>query len=92
MTISSCPYTTELRESVMTNFDHSIHVHVAEALKNEPAFSRYPGWNFNGRVWWARDVALWRCEVWCYCSPVAVVDATTLEELMEKVCDRWGEE
>lgn len=84
-----CPYNNELND-VMSNFDHQIEENIAEKLKTTAAFARYPGWDFNGRVWWARDVGRWRCEVWCYCAPVAVVEASELSEIMAEVCERWG--
>ena len=87
---SACPYKAELDDDVMSNFDHRIDAELAECLKTAEAFARYAGWDFNGRVWWARDVERWRCEVWCYCTPVAVVEASSLEDIMSEVCERWG--
>jgi hypothetical protein len=90
MNPSACPYTTELAERVMSNFDHEIDKDAARHLRDEEVFSRYSGWNFNGLVWWDRVADEWKCEVWTYGNPRAVVGAFTLEEIMQKVSDKFG--
>jgi hypothetical protein len=89
--LSACPYAHELRgDRVMSNYDRLIDLVVAERLKVEEAFSRYAGWNFNGRVWWDRERSAWICEVWVLGEPNGVVEGTTLTEIMDLVCERWG--
>jgi len=89
---TACPFETEIDDSVISNFDHEIVQSIAERLKVEEAFSRYPGWNFNGRVWWDRTTGTWKCEVWCYGVPREVVDAPDLQTIHREVCDRYGYE
>ncbi len=91
---SECPYTENIGE-VMSNFDRVIESEIAERLKVEEVWAGYAGWNFHGRVWWARDHehplwGRWRCEVWCYGHPVTVVEGDELRDIMEEVSDRWG--
>ncbi len=88
--MSVCPYESEIEDSVMSNFDREIDQAVAERLRTEERFSRYAGWNFNGRVWWDRELSVWKCEVWTYGSPKDVVLSDTLEDVMTTVSNRWG--
>lgn len=88
---SVCPYRKEIDE-VMSNFDHTIDHDVEARLKEREVFARYPGWNFNGRVWWCREAGKWKCEVWVYGSPRKVVEADSLEDIMQEVCGDYGNE
>lgn len=85
---SACPYNETGNGagpwSVMSNYDREIDRDIEARLKVEKVFARYAGWNFNGRVW--------RCEVWVYGKPREVVEAETLEGIMEKVSEKWGSE
>lgn len=84
-------YNKKLRmmsDDIMTNFDHSIDEKVAKHIKDKPLFSRYAGWEFNGKVWWLRGK--WHCDVWRYHSCMETVSAKTLKEIMEIVCDKYG--
>lgn len=92
MNASDCPYTRELDDAVMTNFDHSIDRAVEARLRVEEAYGRYPGWNFVGRVWWERAAEKWKCEVWTYGLPRKVIDADDLDVLMHAVSDAYGSE
>jgi len=89
MNASVCPYEDEI-ETVMSNFDHEIDRSIERRLRESEAFSRYAGWNFNGRVWWDRAAGEWRCEVWTYGVPHEVIGAEALEEIMQKVCADYG--
>lgn len=84
------PYEKYL-DTVMTNLDHSIDYDVAEQLKKEEAIAQYSGWDFCGYVWWSREHERWMCEVWQYHSPIEVVEAETLEEIMSEVCSKYGD-
>lgn len=81
---------TEYAEPVMSNYDRLIDEDIAALLKNEPLFSRYPGWNFNGKVWWEDN--RWHCAVWQYGSHVNTISEDTLEEIMHSVCEMYGYE
>jgi len=76
-------------EDIMSNFDHCIIEKTANAIKGEKLYSKYPGWNFCGDVWYQDNQ--WNCDVWCYgiCNDSVVAD--TLEELKEKICKRNGD-
>lgn len=87
----TCPENFEAwPEGVMSNFDHEINESVATAIKGQPFFAQYAGWNFCGEVWWDAAAELWCCEVWQYHTHVATISADTLEEIMEEVSDRYG--
>lgn len=73
----------------MSNFGHTIDKGFADTLKQRSGvFGRHYGWEFNGRVWFERGQ--FHEEVWRYHSPREVILANTLEELMEKVNDKYG--
>ncbi len=80
---------TEYPEDIMSNFDDSVNVDVETAIKGKEYYAGYPGWNFHGRVWWQKT---WHCEVWVYGSPQEIITAETLDDLREKVCDKYGYE
>lgn len=75
-------------EEIMSNFDGVIISETADAIKGKELFSRYAGWNFNGKVWWQNN--LWNCEVWCYGSFQKTFNAETLDEIMSNVCSEYG--
>lgn len=79
-------------EQLMSNYDGQIIEETATALKREELFSRYAGWNFNGKVWWDGDKDIWHCEVWCYGCYRETITANTLEEIMQAVSDKYGYE
>lgn len=78
-------------ESVMSNFDHEIDADRAEALKHSQDLDQYAGWNFCGYIWWDKQAETYHCEVWCYGSHVETFSGS-LEEIMEQVCDEYGDE
>jgi hypothetical protein len=90
VTESACPYDEELDGDVISNFDHEIDDDIAAELQKKEAFSRYPGWNFNARVWWSRNPEIWRAEVWVLGSSEAVVEGDSLQEIHDQICARWG--
>lgn len=73
----------------MSNFDHEVDEGIEDRLRSERVFTRYAGWDFNGRVWLDAEGA-WSCQVWVYHSPVATVRAESLEALMKAVSDEFG--
>jgi hypothetical protein len=79
-------------ESVMTNFDHSIDKCLEARLKTEEIAMQYSGWNFCGIVWWDRAAEQFRCLVMCYHVNRETVTRPTLEEIMEYVCDHYGDD
>lgn len=86
--MSQVPPDLQEIDSCMTNFDHRIAEWAERRLRTEKVWSRYAGWNFNGRVWFADGH--FHCEVWHYCVPREVISAGSLQELMDAVSDRWG--
>ena len=75
-------------ESIMSNFDHQIINETLDAIKENFLFSRYPGLNFNGLVWWQDD--LWHCEVWQNQSYKQTFSSTELETIAEEVSSEFG--
>jgi len=77
-------------EQLMSNYDRKIITATADALKRDELFSRYAGWNFNGKVWRDGERDTWHCEVWCYGNFMETFSAETLEELMQDISDKYG--
>lgn len=75
----------------ISNCDFTVDDGCEDALRNERVFTRYAGWNFNGKVWLDAEGAF-SCQVWCYRSPVATVRADSLHDLMHAVSAEWGYE
>lgn len=86
-----CPY-IDGGLVVMSNCEHTIDKTIEAELKEKEEYGCYAGWNFFGYVWWKRDVQRWACDVWQYHKSVEVVEAETLEEIMQLVCDKYGSE
>lgn len=79
---------SRIEDSVMSNFDREVDEGVAAFLKANPrTHAGYPGWNFNGRVWFE---GCWKCEVWQYRSPIEVIEAESPQELMTAVSEKYG--
>jgi hypothetical protein len=74
----------------MTNLDQSIEEGFEEALRAAPnrVFGRHAAWEFNGLVWF--DGEQFCEEVWRYHSPIEIMTAPTLRELMCVVNDKYG--
>jgi len=74
----------------MTNFDGTIDEGFAEALQASPGKvkGRHAAWDFNGQVFFYNDQ--FHEEVWIYGSPILIVSADTLPELMREVCETCG--
>ena len=77
-------------EGLMSNFDRVIDKETEQAIKGNELFSRYAGWDFNGKVWWQDNK--WLCEVWCYGSWRETFVCDTLEVIMTEVSDNYGYE
>lgn len=75
-------------EEIMSNFYGAIVSETAEAIKGKELFSRYAGWNFNGKVWWQNGK--WCCEVWTYGSWNETFVVDTLSEIMSDVSSDYG--
>jgi len=75
-------------ETLMSNYDREINETTAAEIKGKEVFSRYAGWDFNGKVWWGNNQ--WNCEVWQYGNFMATVSAPTLPEIMYTVSETYG--
>lgn len=75
-------------DAVMSNFDHEINNEIAEKIKGKKYFSQYAGWNFCGYCWW--QAGKWHCEIHVYRCYQKTISATTLQEIMDEVCDEYG--
>jgi hypothetical protein len=74
----------------MSNFDHSIDDGFEDDLRGGQVVGEYAGWEFNAQVWFDQDSEEFVCEVWRYGAAVEVVRASSLQEIMSQVSDRWG--
>lgn len=74
----------------MSNFDYIIDPELERALKRQPnrVYGTHAGQDFNGRVWF--DGVRFKEEVWRHGTPVEVVSAASLRELLAMVNDRYG--
>lgn len=79
---------SESNNEIMSNFDGQINLKTAEEIKGKDLFSRYAGWNFNGKVWWQNNK--WLCEIWCYQSFRETFVCDTLKEMMEEISSEYG--
>lgn len=79
----------EYSEDVMSNFDGEIDEQVAKLLKKRNIFSRYPAWNFNGKVWFDKKSKEYCCETWRYHVHIETV-CGSLEHIMETLSDKYG--
>jgi hypothetical protein len=74
----------------MSNCMGTVDAGFATALQAAPAkcFGRHRAWNFNGLVWY-EDGRFYE-EVYVYRQLRAMLSATTLEDLLHRVNDRFG--
>lgn len=77
----------------MSNCDHSIDDGLAESLKEDGNnLATYYAWDFCGYVWWDSEKQQFICQVWRYNVPQEEIAADTLENLMDIVSVKYGEE
>jgi len=75
-------------EDVMSNFDKEIDRDVEKQLKEGNCYAGYPAWNFHGTVYYKDDK--FYCEIWTYGFPNELINAETLEEIIELASDKYG--
>jgi len=82
----------ELLDIGLSNFDHSIDEGLEEALKAKLAkvYAQHSAWNFCGYVWFENNT--FHEQIWRYNSPVAEMEADSLEALMEAVNSEYGDD
>jgi len=73
---------------VMSNFDHAIEKDIEEKLKEGNCYAGYAAWDFHGDVMFKDNKFI--CEIWRYHCLVDIIEAETLEEIMEEASDKWG--
>ena len=81
---------SEIQDSVMSNLTHSINKKVARILKQGKFYSQYSSKNFEGYVWWNKELQTWFCEIWQDHIHKETVNAGSLEEIMLKVSEKYG--
>jgi len=81
-----------IEEAMMSNFDHIIDENVAAQLRDQPCYSQYSGWDFCGYVWCVHSEQKYKCEVWTWKEPREIIEADSLEEIMDIVSDKYGGE
>jgi hypothetical protein len=75
---------------VVRNLDHLPDYSIAEQLAARPgqAYGEHTAWDFHGRIWYTDGT--WYEEVMVYQQHQGIYRAATLEELVERVCARFG--
>lgn len=73
---------------VMSNLDHNINREVELELKSGKCFSGYPAINFFGWIWF--DGNCFICNVMRYGTHIETIISETLEDIMEKCCEKYG--
>lgn len=76
-------------DPAMTNFDHTVDADLAEGLAGGETMADYAGWNFHGLVY-SPEPGVFVADIHRYGVHVDFVEASTPEDLMEAVSDRWG--
>jgi hypothetical protein len=51
-------------EPIGRNSDLSIAYKTVDAIKNKALFSRYAAKEFDGKVWWNKELKYWCMEIW----------------------------
>lgn len=74
----------------LSNFDFRVEDGIEDALRAGGVWTRYAGWNFNGRVWFCDND--FHCEVWVYGVPREVISRATLVDLIHAVSSEYGYE
>ena len=76
----------------MSNFDHGIDDSFEAELRTREArvFGRHAALEFNGLVWFEKGQ--FHELVFRYGTAEELISASTLEELMDEVNEKWGDE
>ncbi len=76
----------------MSNCFHTIDEGLADFLKDNESkiYAQYAGWNFWGYVWYESNN--FTCQIWVYGSPQEEITAKTLEEIMDMVSEKYGQD
>ena len=82
------PYASD---NLMSNFDHEIDQTVAEELKRDKLIAEYPGWEFHATCWWDGARGKYLAAVRRYHALVATYAAGTPKELMDAICEDFGD-
>lgn len=86
--IEEVPDGYEYIGEVMTNNDHSISMQQAILLTTGEYWGRYHGWDFCGDIW--HDGDSFKCCIYVYHEPIEMIIASTPNEIMELVCEKYG--
>ena len=73
----------------MSNFDHVVPDGLAEALADGQHMTDYSGWNFHALVYLVAE-GVYVADVHVYGDHDGFAEATSLENLMNVVCEEWG--
>lgn len=81
---------TNKEGGIYSNFDHVLNEGVKEVLQNKPneCWSHHAAWDFCGYIWY--DGKRWREEIWVYHSFQEVLEADTVEDLIEGANEKYG--
>ena len=82
----------ETEEPIYSNFDHQLDEEIKGQVQANPnkLYAQHAAYNFCGYVWY--DGTKWKEEVWVYKEPQEVIEAETIEDLIDKVNLEYGSE
>jgi len=80
----------ETKESIYSNFDHELDNKVVKLVETHPnkLYAQHAAWNFCGYVWF--NGQQWKEEVWQWNSPVEILVADTIKNLIDSVNAQYG--
>jgi hypothetical protein len=87
--LESVPHDLKFIGELMSNFDHKIKNNAEGILKNDRVCGQYPAWNFFGLLWYAENK--FKCHIAQYHQHINTIEGDTLQEIMEKASDLYGE-
>ena len=76
-------------DPIYSNFDHKFML-TEEDVKNSNKYHAHYAWDFMGKVWYDKAYGGFKEEIWLYHRQREVLEAETLEELIEKVNEKYG--
>ena len=80
------------QDKEMSNFDGSIDDGMEDKLKSGKFYGSHSAWNFCGTVWFNKADNRFYEEIWHYRSYQETFSGESLEKLMDKVNEEWGDE
>jgi hypothetical protein len=74
--------------SVYSNCDHELNEELAMRLDAGDTVAKHHAWDFVGEIW--KDGDKWFEEIWQYRTPVEVLEADSLRNIIEAANEKYG--